>query len=281
MGFFKSLFGSGDSTSASEKKSDSTQHAEKLLDEACNLIAGVKVSAMGGDSFDWKTHQKAIKLFKQALGQGLSGKIRLALGQGLSGRNEVYCHYRLANSLFAGSGTYHHERAFASQGRNIKKAGLHTLPTLAAAVNELEKAVLLDSKLGNLVFSDEEIQADLLKLDLVWGFQNSYIKRKNGNDAAISYLMEKVELIRSLKVSLPSLFFCLGINYAEAGKISEAKDMFRSAKSAEDYLDELDEDDIFYIFARTSKLNATSNLLILEARGKLVNQKLVGCEIYS
>lgn len=249
MGFFKSLFGGSKSDSTSEKKSGSTQSAEKMFDEACELQAVARFSAMSGDGIDWEAHQKAIDLFKQSLSQGLSG------------RNQVWCRFRLGNLLY--------EKSFQSNYSKISKEGLDSFTTLSAAVSELEKAILLDSQLGNLVFSDEEVQADLLKLDVVWGAQSSYLKSKNGYDAAISYLMKKVELIRFLKVSLPSLYFSLGMNYAESGKISEAKDMFRTARSAEDYSDELDEDDFFYEAAQIAKKDAANNLQYLETYGKL------------
>ena len=248
MGFFKSIFGS-DSSSPNTEKTDTTQNAEKTFAEACELQAAAVFPTMMGGDIDWEAHQNAIDLFKQALKQGLSGK------------NEVWCRFRLGNLLY--------RKSFQSDYSKISKEGLHGIPTLSAAVSELEKAITLDSQQGNLVFSDEEVQADLLKLDVVWGAQSSYIKSKSGYDAAINYLMEKVELIRFLKVDLPSLCFSLGMNYAESGRISEAKIMLGNAQSAEDYSDELDGDDFFYEAAQIAKQDAANNLKYLEVHGQV------------
>ncbi|MDQ3685009.1 MAG: hypothetical protein M3430_05335 [Acidobacteriota bacterium] len=80
----------------------------------------------------------------------------------------------------------------------------------------------------------------------------------------IELFLHKVEIIRSLEISLPAIFYYLGMYYAESGKVAEAKNMFRTSINANDFSDELDEDDFFYEAAQVAKKDAVNNLKYLE-----------------
>lgn len=245
MSFFKSPIGGSKSTP--EGKIDLMQDANSLYVNACELLSQSKF--FSGDSIDWEKHQKATDLFKQASNRGLGGKVG------------VHCRWRLGNCLF--------EKSFQYEYPRISKEGLSNLPDLNLAAREYEKALLQDLELGGPVFSDEEIQSDLLKMDMIWTAQSLFVKNKSGVDAAISYLDEKARLIRFLGIDLPSISYYLGMYYAELDEIDKARQMFETAINAEDYSDELDESDFYYRSAQITKEDAKSNLRYLAAYGKL------------
>ncbi len=142
------------------------------------------------------------------------------------------------------------------------------MPTLSRGVANLERAVELDAKLGNHVFGNKENQADLLKLDLVWGSQALYIKNKYGTEPAITYIIDKIKATQHLRVILPSLFYSFGYVYADSGSSGNAMDMFRAAINAEDYGDVIDHEDWRYRIAQIAKRNAANNLKYLEVHGQ-------------
>lgn len=185
-----------------------------------------------------------------------------ALAHGLQGKSEVTCRWLLGNALY--------DKAM-ELGENFRlgKEPIGHIPTLSKGVAELEKAVALDSKLGNFIFGNREQQADLLKLDVAWGFQANYVKDKFGAEAGISYIVEKIKLVQHLLVMLPFLFYTFGLCYSAVQDIESAIDLFRVATKAEDYGDVLDHEDWSYQMAQVAKRNAATNLKYLEMYGEV------------
>lgn len=183
-----------------------------------------------------------------------------ALRLGVQGKSEVSCHWFLGNEFY--------DRAVdLDEHHKLSTLPLDQIPTLWKGVFHLEKALELDGLLGNFVFGDKLNQADLLKLDLVWGSQALYTKNKYGTEAAISYIIEKIKLTQHLLVVLPNLFYSFGYVYAEANSVANALDMFRAAINAEDYGDVIDHQDWRYRAAQIAKANASKNLKYLEIQG--------------
>lgn len=184
-----------------------------------------------------------------------------ALRLGVQGKSEVSCYWFLGNELY--------DRALdLDEHRQLSAVPLDQIPTLSKGVSHLEKAIELDSFLESFVFRDKLNQADLLKLDLVWGAQALYIKDKDGTEPAISYIISKIKLTQHLLVVLPNLFHSFGYVYADAGSVANAVDMFRAAIKAEDYGDVIDHEDWRYRTAQIAKANAAKNLKYLEVHGK-------------
>lgn len=196
-----------------------------------------------------KSMERAMSLWTQALENGVQDK------------SEVTCHWFLGNEFY--------DRAIdLEEHYRLSKEPLDQIPTLSKGVTHLERAIELDALIGNFVFGNKENQADLLKLDFVWGPQSMYIKGKYGIESAISYLLNKLRLIQHLRVLLPELFYSLGTHYAEADDVCSAMTMFRAAIKAEDYGDVIDHEDSRYRIAQIAKKNAANNLKYLEIHGK-------------
>jgi hypothetical protein len=176
---------------------------------------------------------------------------------GVEGKSEVSCHWFLGNELY--------DRAIdLDEHHKLSTLPLDQIPTLSKGVFHLEKALQLDAALGNFIFGDKLNQADLLKLDIVWGAQALYTKNTYGTEAAISYIVEKIKLTQHLLIVLPNLFYSFGYVYAEANSVGNAVDMFRAAINAEDYGDVIDHEDWRYRAAQIAKANASKNLKYLE-----------------
>jgi|SRR2546423_11977024 len=196
-----------------------------------------------------KLMERAMSLWTQALENGVQGK------------SEVTCHWFLGNEFY--------DRAVDMEEHyRLSKDPLEQIPTLSKGVTHLERAIELDAQIENFVFGNKENQADLLKLDVVWGSQARYIKGKYGIESAISYIVEKIKLIQHLRVLLPDLFYSFGMCYAEANDVNSAMTMFRAAINAEDYGDVIDHEDSRYRIAQITKKNAVNNLKYLEIHGK-------------
>lgn len=224
---------------------------EKLWSEGfelANKAMILEVEGRDNESNDLK--ERALGLYEQALEHGLQGK------------SEVMCRWLLGNALY--------DKAMdLDEHLRLGKEPLGQIPTLARGVLELEKAVTLDSQIGNHVFGNKEQQSDLLKLDVVWGFQSRFIKERYGIEPAIAYIIEKIKLIQHLRILLPDLFYSFGCFYAEAGDVSSAIDMLRVATKAEDYGDVLDHEYWTYRTAQVAKRNAANNLKYLETYGEI------------
>jgi uncharacterized Zn finger protein (UPF0148 family) len=185
-----------------------------------------------------------------------------ALRLGVQGKSEISCHWFLGNEFY--------DRAVdLDEHHKLSTLPLDQIPTLSKGVFHLEKALELDAALGNFIFGDKLNQADLLKLDMVWGAQALYTKNKYGTEAAISYIVEKIKLTQHLLVVLPNLFYSFGYVYAEANSVANALDMFRAAINAEDYGDVIDHEDWRYRVAQIAKANASKNLKYLEIQGRV------------
>jgi tetratricopeptide (TPR) repeat protein len=222
---------------------------EKLWSEGFSLANKSMILEVEGRSNEAnELKERALSLYFQALDHGLQGK------------SEVMCRWLLGNALY--------DRAMdIDEHLRLGKEPLGQIPTLARGVLELEKAVTLDSEIGNHVFGNKEQQSDLRKLDVVWGFQSRFIKEHYGIEPALSYIVEKIKLIQHLRVLLPDLFYSFGCIYAEAGDMASAIDMLRVATKAEDYGDVLDHEDWTYRTAQVTKKNAANNLKYLETYG--------------
>jgi tetratricopeptide (TPR) repeat protein len=184
-----------------------------------------------------------------------------SLDYGLSGKSEVECRWLLGNALY--------DRAIdKDEHYRLSSEPLGQIQTLAQGVSHLEKAIELDAQHGNFIFGEKRFQADLLKLDLVWGSQALYIEKRYGTQPAISYVCDKIKITQHLKVLLPNLFYSFGHVYSNVGRVSDAIDMFRVATKAEDYGDVLDHEDSRYRIAQIAKQNAAKNLKYLEAHGR-------------
>ena len=184
-----------------------------------------------------------------------------ALELGVKGKSEVTCHWFIGNEFY--------DRGIdLEEHHGLLNEALGQTSTLSKGVSHLEKAVELDVQIDNFVFGNKENQADLLKLDVVWGSQALYIKNKYGIEPATSYIIEKIKLTQHLLVVLPSLFYSFGYVYADAGSIANAMDMFRAAINAEDYGDVIGHEDWRYRVAQIAKRNAANNLKYLEVYGR-------------
>lgn len=243
-----------ESTSAVTGKIDDAEvppfpDPEKLWREGHELAGkGFLLQMDGRDREASQLNERVMNLYIQALDYGLQGK------------DEVMCRWLLGNALY--------DRAIEQEEQNrLSNEPLGQLPTLSQGVAHLEKAIELDAKFGSIVFGNKENQADLLKLDVVWGSQASYIENKYGTEPAITYIADKIKVTQHLKVLLPNLFYSWGHVYANAGSVSNAIDMFRVATKAEDYGDVIDHDDWRYRTAQITKQNAAKNLNYLEAYG--------------
>ncbi len=254
-------------------KSQNTQSA----DEATSVVSG------RNDDADVPPFPDSNKLWQE--GHELAGKVILlqmeeqyeeasklndrvinlyiqALDDGLQGKDEVMCRWLLGNALY--------DRAIEQEEHHrLSNESLGKIPSLSQGVSHLEKAIELDAKFGNIVFGNKENQADLLKLDVVWGSQASYIENKYGTEPAITYIVDKIKVTQHLKVLLPNLFYSWGQVYANAGSVNNAVDMFRVATKAEDYGDVIDHDDWRYRTAQITKQNAAKNLKYLEVHGSV------------
>jgi len=184
-----------------------------------------------------------------------------ALENEVQGNSEVTCHWFLGNEFYD-------KAVDLEEHFRLSKEPLDQIPTLAKGVTHLERAIELDALIGNFVFGNKENQADLLKLDVVWGSQARYIKGNYGIEPAISYIVEKIKLIQHLHVLLPDLFYSFGMCYAEANDVDSAMTMFRAAINAEDYGDVIDHEDSRYRIAQIAKKNAANNLKYLETHGR-------------
>jgi tetratricopeptide (TPR) repeat protein/ribosomal protein L40E len=222
---------------------------DKLWQESQELAGKVVLLQMEGrDEEASKLNDRAMYLYIQALDHGLQGK------------DEVMCRWLLGNALY--------DRAIELDEQcRLSNEPLGQMSMLSQGVANLERAIELDAKLGNLVFSNKENQADLLKLDLVWGLQASYIENKYGTEPAITYIVDKIKVTQHLKVLLPNLFYSWGHVYAKAGRVANALDMFRAATKAEDYGDVISHEDWRYRTAQIVKQNAAKNLQYLEVHG--------------
>lgn len=200
-----------------------------------------------------RLNQRAVQLFKEALDNGLEG------------RNEITCRWLLGNALY--------DENIRTEYENIHSKGLKNIPHLERGVKELEKAVMLDSRQENSVFSNRQPQSDLLRLDTIWAAQSGFIKERNGTKSAISYLKEKMKIIQHLGIFLPNAHYSLATYYLEENNVAEAKNMFRVVMNAEDYGDVLDSEERHFCVAQITKGNAAKNLKYLETHGQPPSKK--------
>lgn len=192
---------------------------------------------------------RAISLWTQALRLGVQGK------------SEVSCHWFLGNEFY--------DRAVdLDEHQKLSALPLEQIPTLSKGISHLEKALELDALLGNFIFGDKLNQADLLKLDVVWGSQALHIDNHRGAESALDYVVGKIKLTQHLLVVLPNLFYSFGYIYARAGNVTDAIELFGAAANAEDYGDVLDHEDWRYTTAQMAKRNAAKNLKYLQVHGK-------------
>jgi hypothetical protein len=222
---------------------------------------------MWWDGFDTSAEAKRLELedryeeSKELMDRAISLWMQ-ALRLGVQGKSEVSCHWFLGNEFY--------DRAVdLDEHHQLSTVLLTHIPTLSKGVMHLEKAIELDALLGNFVFGDRLNQADLLKLDVVWGAQALQINNRHGIESALNYIVAKIKLTQHLLVVLPNLFYSFGYVYAEAGRIADATDMFRAARNAEDYGDVLDHEDWRYTTAQMAKRNAANNLKYLQVHGKV------------
>jgi len=217
---------------------------------------------MWWDGFDTSAEAKRLELedryeeSKELMDRAISLWMQ-ALRLGVQGKSEVSCHWFLGNEFY--------DRAVdLDEHHQLSTLPLDQTTTLSKGVLHLEKAIELDALLGNFIFGEKLNQADLLKLDLVWGSQALYTNNNYGTEAAINYIVEKIKLTQHLLVVLPNLFYSFGNVYAEANSVANAFDMFRAAANAEDYGDVIDHEDWRYRAAQIAKQNAAKNLKYLQ-----------------
>lgn len=185
-----------------------------------------------------------------------------ALQSGVQGKSEVSCHWFLGNEFY--------DRALdLDEQYKLSTLPLEQIPTLSRAVSHLEKALELDAHLGNFIFGDRSNQADLLKLDVVWGSSALQINNHQGAKAALDYVIGKIKLTQHLLVVLPNLFYSFGYIYAKAGSVTDAVELVSAAANAEDYGDVLDQEDWRYRTAQVAKRNAANDLKYLQTHGRM------------
>jgi tetratricopeptide (TPR) repeat protein len=184
-----------------------------------------------------------------------------ALRLGVKGKSEVSCHWFLGNEFY--------DRAVdLDEHHKLSTLPLDQIPTLSKGVWHLEKALELDALLGDFIFGDKLNQADLLKLDVVWGSLALQINNHQGAESALDYVIAKIKLTQHLLVVLPNLFYSFGYIYAQAGSVADAVELFSAAANAEDYGDVIDHEDWRYTTAQMAKRNAANNLKYLQVHGK-------------
>lgn len=139
------------------------------------------------------------------------------------------------------------------------------------AANQMEKSVMMDSEGGYGYFLEPINRSRLIRLDLLYALVSHSIQEKEGIDAAIAYLKEKLPLFDYLP-STPGLNMLLRLEnlYYEKGEIEHARESCKKILEA-DVVDPVDETGQE---ARTRQM-AKNNLELLESKG----EKKSGCFI--
>lgn len=137
------------------------------------------------------------------------------------------------------------------------------------AANQMEKAVMMDFEGGYGYFLEPINRARLKRLDILYALVSHSIQEKEGIDAAIAYLKEKLPLFDYLP-STPGLHMLLRLEnlYYEKGEIEHARESCKKILEAEvvDPVDEMGDE------AKTRQM-AKDNLELLESKG----EKKSGC----
>ena len=119
----------------------------------------------------------------------------------------------------------------------IAESGLSEYPDLKRAVEELETALDLETKVQEKMFTDRNIaSAALLPLDTIWMYQSMQINQQSGPQHAVNYLESKVKLLDQLGgVNLPGTCSMLHTHYLSCLESQSSPSSYDSFK-ADDFL---------------------------------------------
>lgn len=142
---------------------------------------------------------------------------------------EQECHRRLGLTLL---------QLYICDPVEIAASGLHKRPDLERAVNEMEKALELEAKVQEKMFTDRAIaSAVLLPLDTIWMYQSMYTDQMLGPEQAVKYLESKMEILDPLGgVNLPGTCFMLHTHYLSCLESQSPPSSYDSFK-ADQYLE--------------------------------------------
>jgi len=133
-----------------------------------------------------------------------------------------------------------------------------------SSIEEMEKAVLIDYQGGYGYFSEKTNRARLQSLDIGYAFQARSIREKEGDNAAIAYLQQKLKLLDYLPTNpMLTMLFDLGSLYGEKGENSIARECYKKILEA-DIVDPVDETG----FEAEIRQKAAHNLQVLEVKDK-------------
>lgn len=145
-----------------------------------------------------------------------------ALSLGLSPDDEMQARFFLGES-------YSH--SVDAQG---SAAELLESPELSQAINQMEKAVALDSQGNYGYFTDAVNRARLQRLDMGYVLVGESIKEIQGANAAISYYRDKLQLLDHLpSTPLLTVLLRLGLIYTEPKDYERASECFRRILNAD------------------------------------------------
>lgn len=178
-----------------------------------NFTKGVKASLDGNMN-------KAIKEYEMALTLGLPSD------------DEMQVRYFLGEAYFD-----------LCRGINdLEIEQIVAKPEFSKAIEEMEKSVLMDSQAGYGYFSRAVNRVRLSALDTCYTSRARSIRKKEGINASISYLQQKLKLFDYLSTNpMLSMLLELGVLlYNERGEIEHARECFKKILEA-DVVDPVDE----------------------------------------
>lgn len=108
-------------------------------------------------------------------------------------------------------------------------------PEFSKSIEEMEKAVLIDSQEGYGYFSETTSRAMLPALDVAYSLQADFlICKKDDTDAVIAYLQQKLKLFDYLSTNpMLAMLLHLGCLYGEKGETEHARECFKKILEAD------------------------------------------------
>jgi len=255
-----------DNTNASHKYSSNKPATQpdstSILKSSSNVPSGQKPE---GEQLYLEALKKSVNLFtikstenRLELLERLIEQYKQALRLGLTKYDQVGCRAALSDTLLC----YVNELNIETPDE-VACLGLELMPNRLQAIQELEKALEIDSTNENKFFCKKTNQtAYLTNLGTHWNIHGRYLNDTKGADHAISYLTNKIKSLNYLGGTyMPDVCLSIGCYYVSTGNEAEAIEWFKKALSAE----EIDKSNQQYEHYKKAKKMAMENINSLES----------------
>jgi len=149
-------------------------------------------------------------------------------------------------------------------------------PEFSKSVNLMESAILMDSQGGYGYFADKPNRSRLKNLDLAYTFEARAIREKEGIDAAIAYLQQKLRLFDYLSTTpMLTMLLDLGGLYSEKKEKELARECYKKIIES-DIVDPSDETG----FEAKTRQIAAHNLQMMETKDNKNNKCFIATAVY-